>query len=81
LRERYSFRQSMLFIEVFRGLWHLPITCMGHNYDMGYPDFPIMGILSMIVLCMAASILLAWLRKRPRVSGLVLRHTAESMRP
>ena len=26
------------------GLWHAPITMMGHNYGRGYPGFPFTGI-------------------------------------
>lgn len=64
LRERFSFRQSTLIIGVIWGLWHAPITCLGHNYGTGYPGFPITGILSMIVFCTAVGILLAWLREK-----------------
>lgn len=33
-------------------------------HGTGYPGFPVTGILSMIVFCTAASILLAWLREK-----------------
>lgn len=64
LCERFSQRASVLIVGVIWGLWHAPVTCMGHNYGMDYPGFPILGILSMIVFCTAMGSCLAWLRLR-----------------
>lgn len=46
------------------GLWHAPVVCMGHNYGMGYPGFPAVGILAMVLACMAVSCWFALLRQR-----------------
>ena len=64
LCERFSQRASVLIVGVIWGLWHAPVTCMGHNYGMDYPGFPALGILSMIVFCTAMGSCLAWLRLR-----------------
>lgn len=64
LCERFSQRVSVLIMGVIWGLWHAPVTCMGHNYGMGYPGFPVLGILSMIVFCTAMGSCLARLRMR-----------------
>jgi len=64
LCERFSQRASVLITGIIWGLWHAPITCMGHNYGLAYPGFPILGILSMIVFCTALGSCLAWLRLR-----------------
>lgn len=64
LCERFSQRTSVLMVGVIWGLWHAPVTCMGHNYGMNYPGFPILGILAMIVFCTAMGSCLAWLRLR-----------------
>lgn len=33
------------------GLWHAPLTCIGHNFGTDYPGFPYLGILIMCVFC------------------------------
>lgn len=64
LCERFSQRASVLMVGIIWGLWHAPVTCMGHNYGMDYPGFPFLGILSMVVFCTAMGSCLAWLRLR-----------------
>ncbi len=64
LCERTSQRNAVLITGVIWGVWHAPITCMGHNYGFAYFGFPITGILSMIVFCTALGSCLAWLRLR-----------------
>ena len=46
------------------GLWHAPITMMGHNYGRGYPGFPFTGIFCMVVFCTSLSVCLSYLRVR-----------------
>lgn len=33
------------------GLWHAPLTCIGHNFGTEYPGFPCVGILLMCCFC------------------------------
>ena len=33
------------------GLWHAPLTCVGHNFGTDYPGFPYVGILLMCCSC------------------------------
>ena len=42
------------------GLWHAPITCVGHNYGMDYPGFPYVGIILMCLMCMALGTVLTY---------------------
>ena len=35
------------------GIWHAPMIAMGHNYGMGYPGYPWVGIVAMVVFCIA----------------------------
>lgn len=35
------------------GLWHAPLTCIGHNFGTDYPGFPYVGILLMCCFCIA----------------------------
>lgn len=64
LCEQFSQRKAVLISGVIWGLWHAPITCIGHNYGLDYPGFPVTGILSMIVFCTAMGSCLSWLRLR-----------------
>ena len=64
LRERLSVRGALLASGVVWGLWHAPITAMGHNYGMGYAGFPATGILAMVVFCTVVGAFLAYLRER-----------------
>lgn len=45
---------------VIWGLWHAPITCIGHDFGTDYPGFPYVGILCMCVLCTLMGILLTF---------------------
>ncbi|MCR4897180.1 MAG: CPBP family intramembrane metalloprotease, partial [Lachnospiraceae bacterium] len=36
---------------VIWGLWHAPLTAIGHNFGTDYPGFPWLGILKMCILC------------------------------
>ena len=33
------------------GLWHAPLTCVGHNFGTNYPGFPYVGIIIMCLYC------------------------------
>ena len=52
---------ALLLGGVIWGLWHAPLTIMGHNYGLGYPGYPWMGIAAMCVFCVALGTLLTWL--------------------
>lgn len=64
LCERISKRRAAIVSGIIWGLWHAPIIAMGHNYGMGYPGFPVTGILTMVVACTSIGCLLSWLRLR-----------------
>lgn len=51
----------MLLINgIIWGLWHAPITALGHNYGMGYPGFPFTGIAAMCGFCVVMGIFLSY---------------------
>lgn len=64
LCEHMSERRAVIVSGIIWGLWHAPITAMGHNYGVGYPGYPITGILTMMVACTSIGCPLAWLRLR-----------------
>ena len=46
------------------GLWHAPLTCIGHNFGTDYPGYPYVGILKMCLLCTLMGIMLTILTER-----------------
>ena len=57
----------MLFINgVIWGLWHAPITAIGHNYGVGYPLFPFTGIAAMCFFCVVMGIFLSYVTMKTK---------------
>ena len=42
------------------GLWHAPLTIIGHNYGLGYWGFPFTGIAMMCLFCIVLGIFLSY---------------------
>lgn len=42
------------------GLWHAPLTVMGHNYGVGYPGWPFLGIFAMCTFCIVIGTFLSF---------------------
>lgn len=57
LREFFSDRAALVITGVIWGIWHLPVIVMGHNYGTGYAGYPWLGILAMIVFCVALGVI------------------------
>lgn len=51
---------ALLLSGLIWGLWHAPLTVMGHNYGVGYPLYPFMGIFSMCLFCVVMGIILSY---------------------
>lgn len=52
---------SLIIGGIIWGLWHAPLTCIGHNFGTEYPGFPYVGILMMCVSCILLGIILSFL--------------------
>ena len=50
----------LLLSGVIWGLWHAPLTAIGHNYGVGYAGYPFTGILAMCGFCIMMGIFLAF---------------------
>ncbi|MCM1088560.1 MAG: CPBP family intramembrane metalloprotease [Muribaculaceae bacterium] len=51
----------MLLINgIIWGLWHAPLTAIGHNYGVGYWGFPFTGIAAMCLFCIVMGIFLSY---------------------
>lgn len=46
---------------VIWGLWHAPLTCIGHNFGTDYLGFPYMGIAIMCIFCTLIGIMLTFI--------------------
>lgn len=57
LRSFFSDRAALIITGAIWGIWHLPVIVLGHNYGTGYWGYPWLGILAMIVFCVALGII------------------------
>ena len=48
------------------GLWHAPLTIIGHNYGLDYPGFPFAGIAMMCLFCTVMGVFMAWITLKTR---------------
>jgi membrane protease YdiL (CAAX protease family) len=53
-------RKSILISEVICCIWHWPLIVMGHNYDLNYPGFPVLGMMAMVWFFISLSCFLSW---------------------
>ena len=60
LSRRFSTVPTLLISGVIWGLWHAPLTAIGHNYGLGYPGFPFTGIAMMCLFCTVLGIFFSW---------------------
>ena len=49
---------------VIWGLWHAPLTCIGHNFGTDYPGFPYVGIVKMCIMCTLMGIILTYITEK-----------------
>lgn len=59
-----GYKKAILVGGVIWGLWHAPLTCIGHNFGKDYPGFPYLGILIMCVLCTMMGVVLAYVTEK-----------------
>ncbi len=46
------------------GLWHAPLTCVGHNFGTDYPGFPYVGIILMCLYCILLGGILTYVTEK-----------------
>ena len=54
----------LLINGVIWGVWHAPLTALGHNYGLGYAGYPYTGILAMILFCIVLGTIFTFLTIR-----------------
>jgi membrane protease YdiL (CAAX protease family) len=58
---RMGFLPTILLTGLIWGLWHAPIIVTGHNYGVGYPGYPWVGIVAMCLFCVVLGTLLSYI--------------------
>ena len=48
------------------GVWHAPLTAIGHNYGVGYPGFPFTGIVAMCGFCIIIGIFFSFVTMKTK---------------
>ena len=64
MKEKLPMLPMLLVNGVIWGLWHAPLTAIGHNYGMGYWGFPFTGILAMCGFCIVMGTLFSYISLR-----------------
>ena len=74
--------KAMIVGGIVWGLWHAPLTCIGHNFGTDYWGYPYVGILKMCLLCTLLGILLTILtEKSGSVWPAAIMHAVFNMHP
>lgn len=61
MREKLPLFAVLLVNGVIWGLWHAPLTAIGHNYGTGYPGYPVTGILAMCCFCIVMGVIFSFI--------------------
>ena len=61
MSEKLSPVPMLLVNGIIWGLWHAPLTVIGHNYGLGYAGFPFTGILMMCLFCTVLGIFFSYI--------------------
>lgn len=64
LMKLVGYKKAVLVGGIIWGVWHAPLTCIGHNFGTEYPGFPYLGILIMCLLCTLMGIILTFITAR-----------------
>ncbi len=61
MKGKFKMLPMLLINGVIWGVWHAPLTALGHNYGVGYFGFPYTGILAMILFCIVMGIIFSYI--------------------
>ncbi len=64
LLERFSLPATLLVSGIIWGIWHAPITVLGHNYGLGYAGYPFTGIAAMCLFCIVLGVFMSYVTLR-----------------
>lgn len=57
----FGLKKAVVIGGVIWGIWHAPLTCVGHNFGTDYVGFPYLGIVLMCVYCTLVGIMLTYI--------------------
>ncbi len=61
MKEKFNILPVLLINGVIWGLWHAPLTVLGHNYGTGYAGYPFTGILAMCIFCITLGTIFSYI--------------------
>ncbi len=61
MKNKFKILLMLLINGVIWGVWHAPLTALGHNYGTSYPGFPYTGILAMIFFCIVMGTIFSYI--------------------
>ncbi|MBO5452166.1 MAG: CPBP family intramembrane metalloprotease [Lachnospiraceae bacterium] len=64
LIELVGTKKAVFIGGIIWGVWHAPLTCVGHNFGLDYPGFPYLGILIMCVDCTFMGVMLIYITQK-----------------
>lgn len=64
--EKRSITYTIVVSDIIWGLWHAPITILGHNYGLGYPGWPFGGIFAMCCFTTVIGCFFSWMTLRAK---------------
>ena len=60
LPQLLGLKKAVVVGGIIWGIWHAPLTCVGHNFGTEYKGFPYVGILLMCLLCIFMGMMLTY---------------------
>ncbi len=61
MKNKFKILPMLLINGAIWGVWHAPLTALGHNYGTGYTGFPFTGILAMVVFCIVMGTIFSYI--------------------
>ncbi|MEL7647382.1 MAG: type II CAAX endopeptidase family protein [Sedimentibacter sp.] len=61
MMKKFKLLPMLLINGVIWGLWHAPLTALGHNYGLNYAWFPFAGIFAMCMFCIVLGTIFSYL--------------------
>lgn len=59
-----SRHKALLIGGILWGVWHAPLTCIGHNFGTDYVGFPYLGIVKMCAFCILLGVFLTYITEK-----------------
>lgn len=78
----WGVRKAVIIGGILWGIWHWPLTYVGHNFGTGYFGYPYTGFVAMCVMCVFMGILLTYVTcKSGSIWPAVILHAVNNASP